>query len=132
MRAKLGAAIIAAGLMVKGVAAKPEGALSPAEAAALFAEARPHIEAVMGYRFDPPPRFRMANERDLEKWRRAEVEAEISWQFPDVAKAGGRALVETATEARRGRLSACIAGASGGKEIILFPGNTAKIAAWSA
>jgi len=131
MRAKLGATIVAAGLIVSGLIGKPETGLSPTEAAGLFAEARPHIEAVMGYRFDSPPRFRMANERDLEKWRRADVEAGISWQFPDVARAGGTALADTAREARRGYMSACIAGASGGREIILFPGNTAKIAVWS-
>jgi hypothetical protein len=131
MRAKLAGPIVLAGLIVAGAAGKPESGLSPAEAAGLFAQARPHIEAVMGYRFDPPPRFRMANERDLEQWRRADVEAEISWQFPDVARAGGSALAETVRESRRGHMSACIAGASGGREIILFPGNAAKIAAWS-
>jgi hypothetical protein len=131
MRADLWAAIVLAGLMVRGAAAKPETGLSPAEAAGLFAEARPHIEAVLGYRLDPPPRFRMANERDLERWRRADFEAGIRWQFPDLAKAGGTALAETAREARQGYMSACIAGGSDGREIILFPGNAVKIAAWS-
>jgi hypothetical protein len=131
MRAKLGAAIVTAGLIINGAAGKPDAGLSPAEAAGLFAEARPQVEAVMGYRFDPPPRFRVANERDLENWRRAEVEAEIGWQFPDIAKAGGIAVAETARQARRGYMSACIAGASSGREIILFRSNAAKIAAWS-
>jgi hypothetical protein len=131
MRAKLGAAIVAAGLVVNGAAGKAETGLSPADAASLFAGARPHIEAVMGYHFDPPPRFRMANARDLANWRRAEVENQIGWQFPDIAKAGGTALAATTREARQGYMSACIAGGSGGKEIILFAGNGAKMAAWS-
>jgi hypothetical protein len=130
MRAKLGAAIVAAGLIVNGAAGKPETVWSPTDAASLFTEARPHIEAVMGYRFDPPPRFRMANERDLANWRRAEVEAQVGWQFPDIAKAGVTALAETARETRQGYVSAYIAGGSGGQEIILFRATAAKIASW--
>jgi hypothetical protein len=129
MRSGLGAAIVASVVIVNGAAGGGTG-LSPAEAAGLFAEARPHIETALGYRFDPAPRFRMANERDLEHWRRSEIEAQIGWQFPDIAKAGGTVLVETSREARKGYVSACIAGASGGREIILFSANAAKIAAW--
>ncbi len=131
MRAKLGAAIVATGLLVNGAAGEPASGWSPAEAAGLFAQARPHIEAVMGYRFDPPPRFRMANERDLTNWRRVEVEAQIGWQFPDIAKAGGTALSETARQARQGYISACIAGGSGGREIIIFPGSAVRMAGWT-
>jgi hypothetical protein len=130
MRAKLGAVILAAGAIVSGAAGGPGTGLSPTEAAGLFAEARPHIEAVMGYHFDPAPRFRMANDRDRENWRRTEVEAQIGWQFPDIARAGGTALADAAREARRGYMSASIAGASGGREIILFSSNGGKIALW--
>jgi len=128
MRAKLGAAIGAWGLIVNGVFGGP--GLSPTEAASLLAEARPHIEAALGYRLEPPPRFRMANQRDLEAWRQAEILAQIGWQFPDIAKAGGASLAKTAREARQGYMSACIAGRSGEREIILFSGNAAKIVTW--
>src|SRR5262249_13150908 len=131
MRAMSAAAILAAALLVNGASAKPETGLSPAEAAALFAEAQPHIEAVMGYRSDPLPRFRMANQRDFDTWRRAEVEAEIGWQFPDIAKAAGTARAAADREVRQGYLSASVTAASGGREIILLWSNAPKIALWN-
>jgi hypothetical protein len=65
-----------------GQAADPRG---PELAAGLFEKARPHLEAVMGIRLDPPPRFRLPTTAEREAWDLRELEAQLHWQFPDLA-----------------------------------------------
>ena len=53
-----------------------------AQAAQLFAQAQPHLEEVLGVKFQRPPQFRGATVEDLRRRHDPELIAYLRWQFP--------------------------------------------------
>jgi hypothetical protein len=115
-------------IVVAGAAAHQAVAAGPGEAEALFAQARGHLEEVLHYRFDKPPALRIPTETELREWQDPVLEAQIRWQFPDLA---GEALDRTLAAARAACRSAALAHyREGTNEILILPGNQATIARW--
>jgi hypothetical protein len=130
--------IIVLGLALIGLSALASAesrltpSIGPAQAAALLEQAKPHIEAVMGFRLEPVPRIRLAAAADLPTWQRREIETQLRWQFPDLAAKGGADLPTTVAASVEAFRSACIAGLKEGREeILLLPANSAAMAQWA-
>jgi hypothetical protein len=95
---------------------------------ALLAQARPHIEAALGWPLDRLPRFRVTAEGNGHL-KLEELEAQVRWQFPDLQ---GEAFSQTVNVAEEIWRSAAIACASEDREeILLFPDHLPIIASWN-
>jgi hypothetical protein len=94
----------------------------------LLAEARPHLEAVLGVRLDRLPQVKMVGPEDLRRLPQPGLEAEIRWQFPDLH---GDSLASALTWARRDWEAVTVAVCpEGGGPILVQPDILPRIAGW--
>jgi hypothetical protein len=111
-----------------GTAQEPRRAAELEQAAKLLAQARPHLEAVLGAPLTELPRLRLATAAELQDWDRDELEAQVRRQFPDLAGDGLSQSVAATSEACR--RSAVVRYRADADAILLLPDNLAPVAAW--
>lgn len=113
-----------------GLLAGPAASAQDAQVHALFEQARPHVEAVIGRRVERPLRLRAVTLTDLLQVPDPELAAQIVWQFPDLH--GDRFLgtaFRAAKEASCSTTSAVTDPRSG--EILWQPQACRQMATWN-
>jgi hypothetical protein len=94
----------------------------------MFAEARPHLEAVLGRPLDKVPRFVTATPEQLQNVADPDLDTHLRWHF---AHLQGPTLEHTRKVARQVAVSAAIAQYVEGKDVIVVvPDNVQTIAGW--
>ena len=111
------------------LAAAPLAAQHPAaDMPALFAQARPHLEAVLGVRLERWPQLRVLTTQEFQRLADPELEASLHWLFPELKQDALRRAAEVV------RYVAAVATVArhieGGEVIHVLPENLPAIAAW--
>ncbi len=125
-----GCALAALALWLAGVpvGAQEGGPPTADKVAELFAQARPHLETVLGARLERPPQFRALSAEQMQQLPDPDLEACVRWQFPELQQdALARALEIT----RFASAGATLARHAEGFDVIyVVPDNLPRIANW--
>jgi hypothetical protein len=115
------------------VPAQPAPRRSVDAPADLFAQARPHLEAVLGYRLEPLLNFQVVTPEKLKKLiaqYHPELAELIRWQFPDLqGEARNRAWQAACSSVFRTTAAMHVPGS---RLIVVVPGNLAAISQWDS
>jgi hypothetical protein len=125
-------ALAALALCLAGVPARGQEAAQFGEdkIAELFAQAKPHLEAVLGGPLPRPPRFQVVTAEQMARLPDPDLLACLRWQFPDIKPAD---LPRAFHVARHVASTAAVAGLDEGSEVInVVPGNLPAIAGWDS
>jgi hypothetical protein len=121
--------VVLVGCLAAGPLAAQEAQHPGADKVAeLFAQARPHLEAVLGARLERVPQFRLLTPEEFQRIPDPELEASLFWLFPELKREEFRKAAEVvrfvaaaATVARH---------VEGSDAVHVLPGNGPVIARW--